>query len=583
MGKVLAGPSIRELADIMLTMMSGSADGDDAEADGGASAGGAMTPLEVGPRAKRFPLSEAQQRLLAYHREHPLSPHNIRTFAARVTPPLDPKILEKAVEFIASQHPMLRTTMHDLDGVPWQRTNGYVAFLSHEVGGLSAEEVQELVEQRAASPFDLSSGSLSRVELILTGTSCLLLVACHPIAADRHSLAIVIRDLFSAYDKLAAGEPPVVEPAKHAYQDFIGWEQTNLSSDASRKKLEFLKSELDGAPALLSLPTTRQSGPAGSLKFRLPATLSYRLMSMAAEQDVTLFTTLLSSYELLLHHICGQNDLLVGCTYAGRQHTELRDMVGQFENNVVLRSTLADDPTFVDLLATNRQKIERTSANQQYPFSRLKNRLVLPESDRHPIYQASFEMEKNASLDPRAIASFLLGNAGHQCQMGQHQVVSMDAQLQRTPCELTLAVEEAGGSLLGNWQYDGLHVTADMAATLHEQFLGLLEQVVENPLTRISAVQLGPEDAVPFKSWTGATEENAIVTLSGDGWSGKIDPIAESTLDPTIVAPADPSYDFHKVDRIFLTGATGFVGAFLDRQTTGCDQSRLGVPGPGQG
>ena len=561
--RCLAGPSIRELADIILAMMSGSSEGDDADADGAAAAGAIMAPLEIGPRSNRFALSERQRALFEAYREDPQSTTDIVTFAARITPALDPTILAKAVDFLGKQHPMLRTTFAESDGELSQRTNGYIDFLTHEAGGLAADEVSEIVAKRTATRFDIDNGSLSRVELILTGESCVLLISYHALAADHQSAKIVTRDLFDAYQKLAKNQPVIAEPATHVYQDFVGWEQSFFGTDPARKKLEFLKSELDGAPATLNLPPVNSGGTAGSLRFQIPDALSQRLLALAAEQEVSLFDTMLSAYQLLLHHTCAQSDLLVGCTYPGRQHEELRDTVGQFENTVVMRSTVSENPTFVEMLARNRQKIDRSTANQQYPLSRLMNRLRLPECERHAVYQASFEMEKNASMDPRGIPSFLLGVTGHQCQIGAHTLATVAAELQKTPCELTLALEEVGGSILGSWQFDGRRVIAETTAELHEQFIYVLEQIVENPLATISEFEVDAADAKSFASWTGARADNTVVALAGDGWDGRIDPIAESTLDSTIVAPADTSYDLEKWDRIFLTGATGFVGAFL--------------------
>jgi thioester reductase-like protein len=563
MGKVLAGPSIRELADIILTMMSDSGSGDDADADSAAAADGGMAPLEIGPRSNRFALSAGQQTLLHAYHQQATGRRDMVTFAARVTPALDPATLEKAVEFIGKQHPMLRTTITEIDGQPVQRNTGYVDFLTHEAGGLSEAEISEIVSKRTATPFHLDNGSLARVEWIATGESGVLLISYHALVADRASMTIITRDLFDAYRGLAANQPAIVEPGTHAYQDFVEWEQSSTNSDPARKKLEFLKAELDGAPATLNLPAAIRRSPAGCLRFQFPDPLSQKLLGLAAEQEVTLFNTMLSAYEIFLHHLCGQSDLLVGCKYPGRQHEELRSMVGQFENTVVMRSAVAEDPSFVEFLDINRRKIDRSIANQQYPLKNLKSRLQLPGNDRHAIYQASFEMEPYAGMDPRGIPAFLLGQAGHQFQFDGDAVATIDSDLQRTDCELTLAIEEAGGSLFGCWQFDGRRVSSDMAMEFHGQFVHLLEEIVDNPLTNISKLRPQGGGAIPFVSWSGASEDNVIRAIAGDGLGGTIDPIIESTLDPTIVAPKDRSYNFEKMDRILLTGATGFVGAFL--------------------
>ncbi len=559
MGKVLAGPSIRELADIMLVMMGGSDGDQDEDAESTASSGGALPPLEIAERLRWFPLSSAQQGYLLPDELSRVGGADIVAFAARIEPALDPAILEAASEFVGKQHPMLRTTISEIDGVVSQRTNGYVDFLTHEAAGLGDAETAEIVERRSRASFDLANGSLSRVELFGTDRGSILLLTIHAIAADRASVKFIVRDLLDAYHRLAAGESVIVEPAVNSYQDFVQWERNHLNTDAARKRLDVLKSLVEGAPALLNLP--EESGKPGSVPFQIPNAISHQLMAMAAEQEVSLFETMLSAYEVLLHQTCRQNELLVGCHVPGRLHAELAEMVGQFANTVALRSHVGDDPTFIDLLGSTHQRVRLALANQQYPFARLLSRMQIPESaaTRHPVFQATFEMESQASMDRRGIPSFFLGLSGHQFDSDGHVVSTIDTDLQPGTQELTLAIEDVGGTLMGRWKFDGSRISRPIAEQLDRQFQLLLEQIAANPLARISQLAGGEG----FASWATAADEDVIRVISGDGSDTEIDPIAESTLSPEIVAPEDTSFDAEKFDRVFLTGATGFLGAYL--------------------
>ena len=63
---------------------------------------------------------------------------------------------------------------------------------------------------------------------------------------------------------------------------------------------------------------------------------------------LALFATLLSRYS-------GQDDVVIGTPFAGRNRTELESMVGYFINPLALRVDLSGDPTFSELLVRARE------------------------------------------------------------------------------------------------------------------------------------------------------------------------------------------------------------------------------------
>ena len=155
--------------------------------------------------------------------------------------------------------------------------------------------------------------------------------------------------------------------------------------------------------------------------------MTYGLLQLAAEQNVTLFTLLLSVYEVLLHRYSNQDDFLVGCPMAGRQHRELQSVVGYFVNPVPLRSCIDDDPTFVDFLDRNHNIVADALQHQQYPLKRLVNDLQVPrDTGRSPLFQVAFSMERIPGFDEHGIAVFLVGEGGHKFDLGELQMETID-------------------------------------------------------------------------------------------------------------------------------------------------------------
>ena len=81
--------------------------------------------------------------------------------------------------------------------------------------------------------------------------------------------------------------------------------------------------------------------------------------------------TLLGAYSLVLRHWTRQDDLLVGTDIANRHHLEVEGLIGFFVNQLVLRVSLASNPTVGELLAQVRETTLGAYAHQDVPFDLL--------------------------------------------------------------------------------------------------------------------------------------------------------------------------------------------------------------------
>ena len=86
---------------------------------------------------------------------------------------------------------------------------------------------------------------------------------------------------------------------------------------------------------------------------------------------MTLFTTLLTCYKVLLFRYSGQTDIAVGTMKHNRTHKEVESLIGMFMNTLVLRSDLSDNPNFRELLQRVRNTCQGAYTHQELPFDRL--------------------------------------------------------------------------------------------------------------------------------------------------------------------------------------------------------------------
>ena len=98
--------------------------------------------------------------------------------------------------------------------------------------------------------------------------------------------------------------------------------------------------------------------------------------------------TLLAAFKTLLYRYTSQEDIVVGSPIGGRNRVETEDLIGFFINTLALRTTLAGNPTFRELLQQVRQTAIDAYAHQDLPFEKLVAELD-PERDlrRNPLFQ----------------------------------------------------------------------------------------------------------------------------------------------------------------------------------------------------
>ena len=81
--------------------------------------------------------------------------------------------------------------------------------------------------------------------------------------------------------------------------------------------------------------------------------------------------TLLTAFKVLLQCYTRQDDLVVGTPVANRNRLETEGLIGFFVNALVLRTDLAGNPTFRELLRRVRKVCVDAYVHQDLPFERL--------------------------------------------------------------------------------------------------------------------------------------------------------------------------------------------------------------------
>ena len=129
---------------------------------------------------------------------------------------------------------------------------------------------------------------------------------------------------------------------------------------------------------------------------RLGNELVTAIRNAGAKRGGSLFMTLLSAFQILLHRLSGQDDLVVAVPFSDplRQQDGGDRLFANTTNIAPLRSRLSASTTFPELLGANRALVLEASEHQQYFFGELLDDLDLPfDASRPPLFAALFNYE----------------------------------------------------------------------------------------------------------------------------------------------------------------------------------------------
>ncbi|MBN2549339.1 MAG: amino acid adenylation domain-containing protein [Anaerolineales bacterium] len=459
---------------------------------------------------RKAPLSSSQQRLWFLAQLEPNRPAYHNPLALRLNGDLNVAALQTSLNTIVSRHAILRTTFLNDHGIPYQiiADRLEIDLPLVDLSDISQDDRQEQLWERlnalVQEPFNLERGPLIRAALFhLGGQEHILLVNLHHLVFDAWSIGLFLQELQCAY---AAGVG--ISPAEQLpdlpiqYADYAAWEQRGGQEAVFQKQLEHWKrrlglfTEADQPITLprLNLPTDHprldarlHSGEGQVRLVRLDSELLEKLNSLAQQTNTTLFMVMYAAFVALLYRYTGQEDILVGSYLANRNLPETQDLIGSFINPVVLRARCSGDWSFGELLQHIRQVALDAYDNQEMPLEILIQTLTLEQDSS---FRSLFEVAFNFVNTPLSTLNFPGIGAEELSLENEDKVYDMhveDLLLDIFPD--SLKTNGARGMLI-KFQYKTALFKAETIHRMIAHFLTLLESIVENPASRLMALQL---------------------------------------------------------------------------------------------
>ncbi len=437
------------------------------------------------PKNASIPLSHGQQRLWFLEQLYPGNPVYNFSEVYHFKGALQFEYIQKGIQKILDDNDVLRTFFEFDDQKVTQRVKDE-AGLEIPVFDLSKlpdteQEARkgEILYKDARKSFDLTIAPLVRALLIkLTDSNWILFVTMHHIVTDKWSMGIFREQLAAHYASLCAGVPMISKRAELQFADYAYWQKDR---EADQTQLNYWKEKLGGKIPYLELPTDFKmpkspSFSGASYGGEFSAQLSKKLLDLAVKLETTPYVLLLSVHYLLLFRYTGQADLLVGSPISNRSEKVIEDLIGFFDETIVLRTQLQPDMLFEDLVRATKETVLNAFSNKDIPFDVLVQELKPKRSlGTNPFFRSMFiyhDVPPTPSFDQDIALSYSFFDSG---------VSKFD---------LTLYVAQDNGILAPSFEYSTTLFNESTITQFYKHLELLCQGLVTNPDVSLSQIPM---------------------------------------------------------------------------------------------
>ena len=438
------------------------------------------------PIGVNIPLSHGQKRLWFLQQLYPKNAFYNYAETYTFNGKLNDEILIESLKRVYKDHDILRTTYHIKNGEIFQRVNSNtdIEISKHDLSTLSQHNAQleskKLIEANASKHFDLAEGPLIRIELIkLNSLINILQITLHHIITDKWSMGKFREDLAGYYRDINSKEAVRKRRGNLQYSDYAFWQnKQEINSDG----LKYWKNKLSGELPFLNLPIDYKRPLQPTFKGAASFTQTYskdvskKLLALSKELETTPYVLMLSIYYVLLQRISRQTDILIGSPVTNRDQKILENLIGFFNETIILRTNVPSNARFKDLVKEVQTNTVEAFENKNIPFDLLVKELKVKRSLAvNPFFQVMF-LYHAIPETPLFDTEVNLSHAWHDLKVSKF--------------DLTLYIAEDNGILSSTFEYASDLFEESTVNRFQVYFKALIEGVILDPSKSISELPM---------------------------------------------------------------------------------------------
>lgn len=430
-----------------------------------------------------IPLSYSQERVWNVAQLTPDSSVDNVPVALHILGDLDIQIFKESISLLVQRNEILRTVCEIRDRLPRQvvlseiEPQIEVVDLTHIAKQEQLETVVKQSEAIAKQLFNLKQDILFKTTIFNLGAKeFVVLLVAHQLVTDGLSFRILLQELATLYKAIQTNTLDTVPAPQVQYTDFAIWQRQWFASSMLEPQVSYWQKQLADVTPQLKLPVYQHcqfpTYDGTDRKIEFSAQHSEQLRSLCRAQGVTVFMAFIALFQIVLGRCTLQNDICIGTLTSNRNRQETEQLIGNFSNNLLLRSRITGNLSFNDLLAQTRETVLDANQNQDVPFQHLLNSVKgLPK------FQALLILRNSTTAQSFCIPGL--------------EVSDLSVDLGLTRMELSLDLTDDGKNpITGKLEYKTELFKPETIDKIVQNFEALLENITANPNQKLADITL---------------------------------------------------------------------------------------------
>lgn len=394
---------------------------------------------------------------------------------------LDPDLLKTAVSIIRKRHAALNLVFSLKDGRALQTLKmNPLSFAFTQAGnsGLLLQPSQEQCDafkkqwlfNQVETCFDLENGPLFRTGVLkMHEDRYFLCFTFHHLVFDGWSASLFISELNKVYAGLARKENVCLPDPGITYQDYVLDTVKSIPARLHRAG-DFFRDYLQDLPR--GTVDGDQGFEADVCLFSIDENKYDRIKKIARDNNTSVFTILLSFFQILMFSTGNENDQIAGIAYAGRNRIETESLIGFLMNTLTARNQIRTELCFTELLARVKKNLEAIFKYVDIPFYEA-GRFCREQGRTGPVFNCLFLMQTMdfPFLDLPEIKSDYLY-----------------AKTKAANVDITLELYEERSGISGWFKYRTGRFSRQEIEQMSARFLRILENGLDRPESTIDAI-----------------------------------------------------------------------------------------------
>ncbi|NQZ06411.1 MAG: amino acid adenylation domain-containing protein [Algicola sp.] len=425
------------------------------------------------------------------------------------------------------------------------------------------EQAQEIIQTSAKRPFSLHHDLMVRCDIIYRNqTHTDILICFHHIAFDGWSFDLFLQELIHFYQKYrqrsAVNSSDTIADLDFQYKDFSHWQNEHLSlnSTSYNDLMAYWQDKLKDLPAQHNVPLDYSrpvfsSYEGFSHSVNLDHSLAKNIARFAKVEGLTMFIFMQAVFAVLLARWSSEEDIVIGTPVAGREHSQLKSIIGCFVNTLILRNQVDQKQPFIDFLHQTQDSVLGALAHQAMPFDLLVEALNPKRTlNIHPLHQIAFSF-----------------NSFENTQMHTIDATIEYANLQSAKYDLQLHVSQNEAQEVKlSWEYSTDVFSQETIASMSDSFIVLLQAILVDPAMAVGYLPM--VQAAPIAKPLMQNNQLLCLTQTFAKWVNQTPDAIALTLDDQQFTYLELNEKANKIAAALLSltdGRQQLIGLYVER------------------